>query len=59
MSEQKPKYKCTKCRWIGFRDEMTAIPYRFEESDVLGTQDVCPKCGNNEFYYLGIEEVQS
>lgn len=49
MGEKSERNECTnkKCKWQG-KDEEKAK----KRIDEYMTEDICPKCGNNEFYGL-------
>lgn len=51
--EKPSKYRCTKCKWEGKRDEKFIAEIEGKDFYEL----ICPKCGNNEFYgLLPVEE---
>jgi predicted RNA-binding Zn-ribbon protein involved in translation (DUF1610 family) len=49
--ETATKYRCSKqkCKWEGTLEEQKKL---VREDDILITDYVCPKCGNNDFYGL-------
>ena len=52
------KIECSKrkCRWIGMETELVPSP----SQEIKGmTAKVCPKCGNDSYYFAKQEKAES
>ncbi len=47
-----------KCKWKGLETELNTVPCQFG-SGVVGSQSVCPTCGNDSYMFMTEKEIAS